>query len=83
MAHVHTHDGQATESVHYSANGSADHENGAANHPTHAEIAQRAHQLWLEQGCPQGTAAQNWFDAERELRGLGQRVEEESEVSAA
>ena len=37
--------------------------------PTPSEIAERAHQLWLEQGMPSNTAEQNWLDAERELKG--------------
>jgi len=36
--------------------------------PTPSEIAERAHQLWLEQGMPANTAEQNWLDAERELK---------------
>jgi hypothetical protein len=30
-------------------------------------IRHRAHQRWLEQGCPQGTSERDWLDAEREL----------------
>ena len=36
--------------------------------PGNAEIAARAHQLWVEQGKPSGSAEQNWFEAERELK---------------
>jgi Protein of unknown function (DUF2934) len=39
-----------------------------ATEPTPSEIAERAHQLWLEQGMPANTAEQNWMDAERELK---------------
>jgi hypothetical protein len=39
-----------------------------ATEPTPSEIAERAHQLWLEQGMPSNTAEQNWLDAERELK---------------
>ena len=35
--------------------------------PTGAEIAERAHEIWLEQGCPANTAEENWLQAEREL----------------
>ena len=35
--------------------------------PTHAEISARAHQLWLEQGCPEGAQEEHWFQAERDL----------------
>ena len=36
--------------------------------PTHAEIAARAYQLWIEQGRRSDSAEQNWLRAERELR---------------
>jgi hypothetical protein len=39
-----------------------------ATEPTPSEIAERAHQLWVEQGMPPNTAEQNWMDAERELK---------------
>ncbi len=39
-----------------------------AGTPSHEEIAARAHQLWLEEGQPSGSAERNWFDAERELK---------------
>lgn len=35
--------------------------------PTHDEIAIRAFELWLANGCPDGTAEQDWFEAEAEL----------------
>jgi hypothetical protein len=36
--------------------------------PGEAEIAARAHQIWMERGCPDGSAGQDWLDAERELK---------------
>lgn len=39
----------------------------AVGAPTHAEIASRAYQLWLEQGRPPDSAEGNWLEAEREL----------------
>ena len=39
--------------------------------PTYAEIADRAHQIWLEQGQPADSAEQNWLQAERELQASG------------
>ncbi len=36
--------------------------------PTHDEIAQRAYELWKAHGCPEGSAAEDWFEAEEELR---------------
>jgi len=42
--------------------------NGAVNgHATVAQIAERAYFLWLEKGCPEGTAEQDWVEAERLL----------------
>jgi len=40
---------------------------GANGHVTTEQIAQRAYFLWLERGCPQGTADQDWMDAELQL----------------
>jgi hypothetical protein len=35
--------------------------------PTHDEIAERAHQRWLQNGCPNGSQEKDWLEAEREL----------------
>lgn len=35
--------------------------------PTHEEIATRAHELWAESGCKDGTAEQDWLRAEQQL----------------
>jgi len=34
----------------------------------HQEIAARAHEIWMANGCPEGTAEVDWFQAARELR---------------
>ena len=34
---------------------------------TTEQIAERAYFLWLERGCPEGTAEQDWMDAEVQL----------------
>jgi hypothetical protein len=34
----------------------------------HRSIDELAYQLWQARGCPQGTAEQDWLDAERQLR---------------
>jgi hypothetical protein len=34
----------------------------------HDEIAARAHQIWIDHGCPEGSAEADWFQAARELR---------------
>jgi hypothetical protein len=35
--------------------------------PNHDLIAERAFQLWQAHGCPEGTAEQDWLQAEAEL----------------
>jgi hypothetical protein len=34
----------------------------------HAEIAARAYEIWLANGCPEGSAEADWFRAAEELR---------------
>lgn len=72
MKHVGDHDGKsksasAVDGTHYPhpAESSVDEE---TEPPSHADIAARAHQMWLEQGQPEGSADQNWLEAERELK---------------
>jgi hypothetical protein len=36
-------------------------------------IAQRAYELWQQNGCPHGRDQEHWFQAERELRGRAAR----------
>jgi hypothetical protein len=33
----------------------------------HERIAMRAYEKWMKRGCPQGTAFQDWVEAEAEL----------------
>jgi len=74
MAHFGDQDGKsrtasAVDEKHYPPLEKKDHEPPEPSYvPTHAEIAERAHQLWLDQGCPTGTDENNWIQAERELR---------------
>lgn len=35
--------------------------------PSHEEIAKRAFEIWCGKGRPQGTAEQDWVEAERSL----------------
>ena len=37
-------------------------------HPEHRSVGELAYQLWQDRGCPDGTAEQDWLDAERQLR---------------
>lgn len=32
------------------------------------EIALRAYELWQERGCPEGSAEEDWIQAEREVK---------------
>jgi hypothetical protein len=72
MAHTEDRDGKldtasAADPDHYPKTTNGENHHDDFGLPSQAEIAQRAHQLWIEQGCPQGAAQQNWLDAEREL----------------
>jgi hypothetical protein len=35
---------------------------------THEQIAQRAHEIWVQQGCSHGWDQEHWFEAERQLK---------------
>ena len=37
----------------------------------HAIIARRAYEIWQSHGCPEGTATDDWQQAETELRAAG------------
>ena len=37
-------------------------------HPEHGSIGELAYLLWQARGCPQGTAHEDWMEAERQLR---------------
>ncbi len=36
--------------------------------PTQEQIAQRAHEIWLKNGCKHGQDRQNWLEAETQLK---------------
>jgi hypothetical protein len=38
--------------------------------PTTEQIAALAYDLWIERGSPNGSHEEDWFHAERQLRGL-------------
>lgn len=42
------------------------------------DIAQLAYALWQERGCPEGSAEQDWLEAEQKLRELPTRTAPES-----
>jgi hypothetical protein len=39
--------------------------------PNTLEVAQRAYHIWCSKGCPEGTADEDWIQAERELSADG------------
>jgi hypothetical protein len=39
-----------------------------AAHITREQIAQRAHAIWVKNGCKHGQDEQNWLEAERQLK---------------
>ena len=39
-----------------------------AKGPTHDQIAQKAHEIWLKNGCQHGQDRQNWLEAEAQLK---------------
>jgi len=38
--------------------------------PAHQDIAVLAYVLWQQRGCLEGTAEQDWLDAEQQLKSL-------------
>jgi Protein of unknown function (DUF2934) len=42
-------------------------------HPEHRSIGELAYHLWQARGCPEGSAEQDWLDAEKQLR-IAQRA---------
>lgn len=74
MSHFGDQDGKSktassVDEEHYPPITKKDHEPpDAPASPTAAEIAERAHQLWIEGGCREGSDHQNWLEAERELQ---------------
>jgi len=40
-----------------------------AMHSDHRSIGELAYRLWQARGCPEGTAEQDWLEAERQLAG--------------
>jgi hypothetical protein len=53
-------------------------------HPEHRSIGELAYHLWQARGCPQGSAEQDWLDAEKQLQSVQRGAElRESEASEA
>ena len=47
---------------------SREKESSSTASPTEAEIAARAHELWLQEGKPSDSAGRHWLEAERQLK---------------
>ena len=59
----------AVDQEHYPEQNEAETAGSRENaHPSHDEIAERAFQLWHARGCPDGSAEQDWLQAEAELQ---------------
>jgi DUF2934 family protein len=44
-------------------------------HPEHRSIGELAYHLWQARGCPQGSAEQDWLDAEKQLKSAPRAAE--------
>jgi hypothetical protein len=44
-------------------------------HPEHRSIGELAYHLWQSRGCPEGSAEQDWLDAEKQLQSVLRVVE--------
>jgi hypothetical protein len=44
-------------------------------HPEHRSIGELAYHLWQARGCPQGSAEQDWLDAEKQLKSAPRTAE--------
>ena len=47
---------------------------------THEEIARRAYEIYVENGCRQGQSEQNWLQAEQELKNQQHWLQAETEM---
>jgi uncharacterized membrane protein len=59
-----------------------DIETGHALEVDEAAIAARAHEIWLERGCPIGSDQEDWFQAERELNAQARKEQREGAAGA-
>ena len=44
-------------------------------HPEYRSIGELAYHLWQARGCPEGSAEQDWLDAEKQLKSAPHTVE--------
>ena len=59
----------AVDAKHYPEQHEVSHDHPLiSDAPDIDEIKRLAHALWMERGCPHGSADQDWYRAEQELR---------------
>jgi hypothetical protein len=44
-------------------------------HPERTSIGELAYRIWQARGCPEGTAEQDWLDAEKQLKSAQRAAE--------
>jgi hypothetical protein len=44
-------------------------------HPEHRSIGELAYHLWQARGCPEGSAEQDWLNAEKQLKSAPRTTE--------
>ena len=44
-----------------------------SNIPTHEQITQRAYEIFIERGSPEGRDLEHWLEAEKQLRAAGSK----------
>src|ERR1700690_269237 len=52
-------------------------------HPEHRSIGELAYRLWQARGCPEGSAEQDWLDAEKQLQSAQRAAESRTVESLA
>ena len=48
--------------------------------PTHKDIAKRAYEIYVKNGCKEGQSEQNWLQAEQELKNRGEWLQADEEM---
>ncbi len=52
-------------------------------HPEHRFIGELAYRLWQARGCPEGSAEQDWLNAEKQLRSVSLAAEARAVATAS
>lgn len=51
--------------------------------PTHEQITQRAYEIYLKRGCPEGCDLEHWLEAERQLSAEAEPAAKETASASA